>query len=345
MVGYNPALANSGRYVAAPPRTPNLPGAGMLRDPRLPSIFDNISALKRGGTIGGNNGGNGDTFRLPNETIRIPGYDNSGAIRAMYDQLQSAGRGIYRGAKKTIRGVYGDLIDAYTPLQENTGIRYNTAITGANEAQTARISEANARNAEQDAARLAQMERMGVAGSGDTGSGGASVDVAREKGIADTQSVLANWQGLMSAQNAAQQGRDASTLRGASDQKTMAMTELASRWSDYQNQLAQREAQAMQGATGGGGTQLNPFYANNPEALDMLHIQQGANQLGISPQEFMANFRKGDQAQGPDVRLLEMNFNSLADLWDQNGEGGVDAKRASDYRKANLTATDFYTTQ
>jgi hypothetical protein len=263
----------------------------------------------------------------------------------MYNQLQRQGRGIYRGAKKTIKGVYEDLIAAYTPLQENTGIRYNTAITGANDAQTARISEANARNAEQDAARLAQMERMGVAGSGDTGSGGASVDVAREEGIADTQSVLANWQGLMGAQNAAQQGRDASTLRGASDQRTMALTELSSRWSDYQNQLAQREAQAMQGATGGGGQTLNPFYANNPEALDMLHIQQGANQLGMSTEDFMANFRKGDQAQAPDARLLEMNFNSLADLWDQNGEGGANAKRASDYRKAGLNATDFYTTQ
>jgi hypothetical protein len=263
----------------------------------------------------------------------------------MYNQLQRQGRGIYRGAKKTIKGVYEDLIAAYTPLQENTGIRYNTAITGANEAQTARISEANVRNAEQDAARLAQMERMGVAGSGDTGSGGASVDVAREKGIADTQSVLANWQGLMGAQNAAQQGRDASTLRGASDQRTMALTELSSRWSDYQNQLAQQEAQAMQGATGGGGQTLNPFYANNPEALDMLHIQQGANQLGMSPEEFMANFRKGDQAQGPSPMLLEAKFNSLADEFDQTGRGGPNGRLASDFRKSGLTFEDFFAVQ
>jgi len=344
MVGYNPALANSGRYVAAPPRTPNPAGAGMLRDPRLPSIFDNISTLQRGGTISGNNGGDGGgRVKFPNLYVNSPGYDNSAAIRSMYDQLQSAGRGIYRTAKKTIRGVYGDLIDAYTPLQENTGIRYNTAITGANEAQTARISEANARNAEQDAARLAQMERMGVAGSGDTGSGGASVDVAREKGIADTQSVLANWQGLMGAQNAAQQGRDASTLRGASDQKTMAMTELASRWSDYQNQLAQREAQAMQGARGGGGQQLNPLYEGLPELANIARMQQFANQTGMGVDQ--VQMLMGGQNQGPDPRLIEMDFNSLADLWDQKGLGGAEAKRASDYRKANLTGADFNATK
>lgn len=299
---------------------------------RMGAGYGNPGSAMMAGAPGGIN--------FPNLYVNTPGYDNSAAIRAMYDQLQNRGRKIYRKTKGNVRDIYGDLIEAYTPLQENTGIRYDTAISGANEAQNTRISEGAARNAEQDAARRAQMERMGVAGSGDTGSGGESVDVAREKGIADTQAVMANWQGLMGAQNAAQQGRDASTLRGASDQKRMAMEELTSRWSDYQNQLAQREAQAMQGARGGGGQQLNPIYAGMPELANIARMQQFANQTGMSVDQVQQLM--GGQNQGPNPMLQEMDFNSLADLWDQYQQGGAEAKRASDYRKSQLVGTDFY---
>jgi hypothetical protein len=185
------------------------------------------------------------------------------------------------------------------------------------------------------------MERMGVAGAGETGSGGASVDVEREKGIADTQAVMANWQGLMGAQKSAQQGRDASTLRGASDQKRMAMEELASRWSDYQNQLAQRESQAMQGARGGGGQMLNPIYSGMPQLANIARMQQFANQTGMSVDQVQA-LMGGGQDPGRDPRLDEMDMNSLADLWDQYQQGGAAAKRASDYRKSQLTGADYY---
>ena len=339
MVAYNP-IWDSRRFAQYNFPAKDVTGIRDASSLRMGAGYTNSPAAKPGMGDGSQAG----RVRFPNLYVNSPGYDNSAAISAMYNQLQRQGRGIYRGAKKTIKGVYEDLIDAYTPLQENTGIRYNTAIGGANEAQNTRISESTARNAEQDAARLAQMERMGVVGSGDTGSGGASVDVAREKGIADTQSVLANWQGLMGAQNAAQQGRDASTLRGASDQRTMALTELSSRWSDYQNQLAQREAQAMQGATGGGGRQLNPLYEGLPELANIARMQQFANQTGMDIGQVQA-LMGGGQNQGPNPMLLEAKFNSLADEFDQTGRGGPNGRLASDFRKSGLTFEDFFAVQ
>lgn len=311
------------RGSAPQPSKPMGTGAGMLAAPGSASMMDKILAAQ--GTGGAPQG-----MMFPNEYLRTQGWDNSGAIRALYDQLQNKGRKIYRKTKGTFKDIYGDLIAAYTPLQENTRVSYETAMNSANDAQAGRIAAANERNTTEDAARLAQMQRMGIAGADDTGSLGGAVDTAREEGIAQNQAVMANWQGLMGAHSAAQQGQDASTLRGAHDQKRMAMEELASRWGDYQNQLAQREAQAMQGARGGGGQQLNPFYANNPEARDMLHIQQGANQLGISPEEFTARFRAGKN-NGPNPADIQYVFEALAGKSAAGDTSNTDAYMANQY--------------
>ena len=196
-------------------------------------------------------GGTSGNINMPPMYINTPGYDYSAQIRAMYDALQSKGRKIYRKTKGTLKDIYGDLKAAYEPAQANTQTRYSTATTSTADAKTAGDAAAAVRASAEDSARRDMLQKMGIANEGDTGSGGASVDLAREEGAASRDALQSNWAGLMGAMSAAQQGRDASALRGVGDQRTMALEELATRWSDYQNQLAQRESQAMQGASGG----------------------------------------------------------------------------------------------
>lgn len=225
---------------------------------------------------------------LPDLYVKSPGWDNSAAVRAMYDALRSKGKKIYSKTQGTLKDIYSDLRAAYAPLEENTRVRYNTAMETTRSARDAASAEAALRASAEDAKRRDMLARMGIASAADTGSGGAAVDLAREEGTAMANALQSNWEGLMGSMSAAQQGRDASSLRGATDQETMALEELATRWSDYQQSLAERQAQAMQGARGGGGMVLNPLYRGMPELASLARTQQFANATGIPADQLYA---------------------------------------------------------
>ena len=287
-----------------------------------------------GGALSGNTG-----MMFPDLYVNAPGYDNSGAIRALYDSLRSKGTEIYGKTQGTLKDIYGNLRAAYAPLEENTRTRYNTAIESTGTAKSTGDAEAQMRAGAEDAARREMMARMGIASQADTGSGGASVDMARETGGANRAALQQNWEALMGSMSAAQQGRDASSLRGATDQETMALEELATRWSDYQNELAQRQAQAMQGARGGGGMQLNPAYQGLPELAQMARMQQFANQTGMPLQQVMSIMNPAAQ-DAVDPQLQEFFFNSAADRAAAGG-GGQKEWDALQARNSGLTGADW----
>ena len=242
----------------------------------------------------------------------------------------------YGKTEGTLKDIYGNLRSAYAPLEENTRTRYNTAIESTGAAKSAGDAEAQLRAGAEDAARRDMMARMGIASQADTGSGGASVDMARETGNANRAALQQNWAGLMGSMSAAQQGRDASSLRGATDQETMALEELATRWSDYQNELEQRQAQAMQGARGGGGMRLNPAYEGLPELAQMARMQQFANQTGMPVEQIFAIM---NPQQGPtvDPMVSEFMYRAAAD-YAGTGGGGVKEFQKQQARNAGLTA-------
>lgn len=261
---------------------------------------------------------------FPDMYINSPGYDYSAQIRAMYDQLQSRGKKIYGKTQGTLKDIYGDLRSAYEPAQENTRVRFDTATTSTANAKAAGDAAEALRSSAEDAARRDMLAKMGIANQGDTGSGGASVDLAREEGATNREALQNNWAGLMGSLSASQQGRDASALRGVGDQETMALEELATRWSDYQNQLAQREAQSMQGARGGGGRTLNPIYsqmASSNPMIAMMARQSFANQSGMSPDQINSIFNPQGQGGVP-PELAQMMFGYGA-KYGETGQGGA----------------------
>ena len=289
-------------------------------------------------------GGAGDAgYTVPPMYVNTPGYDNSGAIRALYDSLRSKGTEIYGKTQGTLKDIYSNLRAAYAPLEENTRTRYNTAIESTGAAKSTGDAEAQLRAGAEDAARREMMARMGIASQADTGSGGATVDMARETGNANRAALQQNWEGLMGSMSAAQQGRDASSLRGATDQETMAMEELATRWSDYQNELAQRQAQSMQGARGGGGQQINPLYAqmnsSNP-MIAMMARQQFSGETGMPIDQVYAIMNpQAAGTQSPE----EQNylFNAAAE-WGGMGKGTFDYFLANQMRQDNLGAPAWF---
>jgi hypothetical protein len=177
------------------------------------------------------------------------------------------------------------------------------------------------RAAAEDAARRDMIANMGIANEADTGSGGGSVDLAREQGAATRDALQQNWSGLMGALGAGQQGRDAAALSGVADQRTMALEELSTRWSDYRNLLAQREAQAMQGARGGGGQMINPVYQGLPELLQKAQIQNFANQTGNSVQDVI-NAMGGNKSQGIDPGVAQVGMDLMAN-WSMGNPGKI----------------------
>lgn len=244
--------------------------------------------------------------------VTAPGYDNSAAIRALYNSLQRSGRQVYRQTKGTLKNVYSDLEEAYAPRQENTRATYEGAINMTNQERDAGIAAADMRAAAEDAARRDMIANMGIANEADTGSGGGSVDLAREQGAATRDALQQNWSGLMGALGAGQQGRDAAALSGVADQRTMALEELSTRWSDYRNLLAQREAAEMQGARGGGGQMINPIYQGLPELLKQAQIQNFANTTGNSVEDIIAAMG-GNKSQGLDPGVGRFGLDALAE--------------------------------
>ena len=282
-----------------------------------------------GGALSGNGG-----VMFPDPMVRAPGWDNSGAVRAMYDALRSKGKKIYGRTEGTLKDIYADLTAAYAPLEGNTRMRYDTAISTTGASKAAGDAEANMRASAEDAARRDMMARMGIGSEADTGSGGGNVDLARERGATNRDALQANWAGLMGSMSGAQQGRDASSLRGATDQQTMALEELATRWSDYQNDLAQRESQAMRGARGGGGMMLNPLYQGLAPLAQIARLQQFSNQTGVPVSQLSAIMNpEAANAMGADEQ--EFWFNSAADRA-AAGAGGQREWDALQARQNNL---------
>ena len=326
MVGYNPMLAPAGSYrgLNAPPPAAGFglgaPGAGLA------------SATGKGI-------GKTDSFTFPDLYITAPGYDNSAAIRAMYDALKKKGSKIYGKTKGTLESIYSDLRDAYAPLAANTATRYNTAIESTGAAKSAGDAEAMMRSGAEDAARREMMARMGIASEADTGSGGAAVDMARETGGANRAALQQNWEGLMGSMSASQQGRDASSLRGATDQQTMALEELATRWSDYQQSLNERQAQSMQGARGGGGRTLNPLYQGMPEMANIARMQSFANATGMPIDQIMSIMNPSG-GSSVDPKTQEFFFNASAD-YAGAGKGGISEFQQLQARNSGLTWQDY----
>jgi hypothetical protein len=248
----------------------------------------------------------------PDLYVNAPGYDNSAAIRDLYNSLQRKGRKIYRSTKGELKGIYSDLEAAYAPRQENTRATYEGAINLTNAERDAGDAAAAMRSSAEDAARRDMLARMGIGNEADTGSGGGSVDMAREQGASTRGALQQNWSGLMGALSTAQQGRDASALLGVGDQQTMALEELSTRWSDYRQSLAEREAEAMKSARGGGGKMLNPEYQGLPELLKNAQIQQFANKTNQSVEDVIAQMG-GNQSQGIDPGVARFGLDALAE--------------------------------
>lgn len=289
---------------------------------------------------GGASGGTDPGVMFPNLYVNAPGYDNSAAIRAMYNALKKKGGKIYDKTKGTLQSIYSDLRDAYAPLGANTATRYNTAIESTGAAKSAGDAEAMLRANAEDASRREMMARMGIASQADTGSGGASVDMARETGGANRAALQQNWEGLMGSMSASQQGRDASSLRGATDQQTMALEELATRWSDYQQSLNERQAQSMQGARGGGGQVLNPLYQGMPEMANVARMQNFANATGM-PIDQVISIMNPNGSSSVDPALMQAGFNAGASFAGM-GKGGVKEFTMKNFKDSGFTAQDYY---
>jgi len=269
----------------------------------------------------------------PDLYVNAPGYDNSAAIRALYDSLKSKGRKIYRSTKRDLRGIYEDLEAAYAPRQESTRASYEGAINMTNAERESGDAAAALRSSAEDAARRDMMARMGIGNEADTGSGGGSVDMAREQGASTRGALQQNWSGLMGALSTAQQGRDASALLGVGDQRTMALEELSTRWSDYRQSLAEREAEAMKSARGGGGKMLNPEYQGLPELLKNAQIQQFANKTNQSVEDVIAQMG-GNQSQGIDPGVAQFGLEAMAN-WSLGNQGKIprDAYLAQQFKQ------------
>jgi hypothetical protein len=257
----------------------------------------------------------------PDLYVNAPGYDNSAAIRDLYNSLQRKGRKIYKSTKGELKGIYSDLEAAYAPRQENTRATYEGAINLTNAERDAGDAAAAMRSSAEDAARRDMLARMGIGNEADTGSGGGSVDMAREQGASTRGSLQQNWSGLMGALSTAQQGRDASALLGVGDQQTMALEELSTRWSDYRQSLAEREAEAMKGARGGGGKMLNPAYQGLPELLKQAQIQNFANQNNMSIDDVIAQMG-GGKSQGIDPGVAQFGLEAMAN-WSLGNPGKI----------------------
>lgn len=213
-------------------------------------------------------------------------YDPRPAIQAQY-QAQRDKAGARKGeVSGEYTKLYGQLADAYKPLGEQTGQRYQQAAAASAAGSEGLINATQSRINEEASKRAAAYAELGIEGPQATAGEATGQAAEAQNAMTNLSQIGGNWAGLMGAQQQAEQGRNQLDYTGAVDAGTMAQDQLTRNYNAFLDNLALQEQADLAGAQpsysggggGGGGSSI-------PSGVQNAIWTQYFTEMGILPPE------------------------------------------------------------
>ncbi len=217
------------------------PGGGMsAEEQRMAELAAILEALGLGG------GGGGGGY-----------YDPRPEIQAQYQAQRDKAATRKGEVSGEYTKLYGQLADAYKPLEAQTGQRYQQAAAQSAAGSQELINATQSRINEEAAKRAAAYAELGIEGPQATAGEATGQAAEAQNAMGNLSQISGNWAGLMGAQQQAEQGRNQLDYTGAVDAGTLAQEQLTRNYNAFLDNLALQEqadlASAQPSYSGGGG--------------------------------------------------------------------------------------------
>lgn len=196
--------------------------------------------------LGGSGGGGGGSY-----------YDPRPEIQAQYQAQRDKAATRKGEVSGEYTKLYGQLADAYKPLEAQTGQRYQQAAAESAAGSQELINATQSRINEEAAKRAAAYAELGIEGPQATAGEATGQAAEAQNAMGNLSQISGNWAGLMGAQQQAEQGRNQLDYTGAVDAGTLAQEQLTRNYNAFLDNLALQEQADLAGAqptySGGGG--------------------------------------------------------------------------------------------
>lgn len=198
------------------------------------------------GLTGGGGGGGGGSY-----------YDPRPEIQAQYQAQRDKAATRKGEVSGEYTKLYGQLADAYKPLEAETQQRYQQAAAASAAGSEGLINATQSRINEEAAKRAAAYAELGIEGPQATAGEATGQAAEAQNAMGNLSQISGNWAGLMGAQQQAEQGRNKLDYTGAVDAGTLAQEQLSRNYNAFLDNLALQEQADLAGAqpsySGGGG--------------------------------------------------------------------------------------------